>query len=308
MTDTASAERLDVRAAWLVLLELARLARGGRPITARTWFGVRGEVAAEERAERGQLWVDPGAEPCFGGPERLEADVASLLGLYLPLCLGAQARALVITHLAQSLDGQIATSTGASRYVSGVQNLTHVHRLRALCDAVVVGASTIACDDPQLTTRRVAGDNAARVVIDPALRTVSARLWQDQAARTLVVCASDYRKPSRLPAAVEVVEVALHDGRLDPASIVSALRERGLSRLLVEGGGVTVSRFLAARAAHRLHLCVSPLLLGSGRPGVALPPIERVDDALRPKTRRFELGDDVLFDCDLELSATSRSA
>ena len=74
--------------------------------------------------------------------------------------------------------------------------------------------------------------------------------------------------------------------------------------MLVEGGGVTVSRFLEARAAHRLHLCVSPLLLGSGRPGLALPPIESLALAMRPKVRRFDLGADVLFDCELELQAT----
>jgi riboflavin-specific deaminase-like protein len=206
----------------------------------------------------------------------------------------------VITHLGQSLDGQIATSTGASRYVTSPENLTHVHRLRALCDAVVVGASTIACDDPQLTTRHVAGENAARVVIDPTLRTVSARLCSDRAARTLLVCARGRPKAPRLPEPVEVVEVSLCAGRLDPASIVLELQKRGLSRLLVEGGGVTVSRFIEAHAAHRLHLCVSPLLLGRGRPGLALPPIERLADALRPKTRHFKLGEDVLFDCELE--------
>ena len=142
--------------------------------------------------------------------------------------------------------------------MSGVQNLTHVHRLRALCDAVVVGASTIACDDPQLTTRRVAGDNAARVVIDPALRTVSARLWQDQAARTLVVCASDYRKPSRLPAAVEVVEVALHDP-LDAGSPQLGLQRlwSGLDPLARgEVDAVYVKGAAAADAARRLGLVV----------------------------------------------------
>jgi riboflavin biosynthesis pyrimidine reductase len=69
--------------------------------------------------------------------------------------------------------------------------------------------------------------------------------------------------------------------------------------LLVEGGGITVSRFIEARALDRLHVTIGPLLVGSGRPGIILPGIDRVDQALRPVTRRFELGSDVLFDCRL---------
>jgi len=81
-------------------------------------------------------------------------------------------------------------------------------------------------------------------------------------------------------------------------SVISALRARGLKRLFVEGGGVTVSRFLEARAFDRLHLTVSSVFLGAGRPGIALPGIDRLDGALRPRVRRFTLGDDVLYDCD----------
>jgi diaminohydroxyphosphoribosylaminopyrimidine deaminase/5-amino-6-(5-phosphoribosylamino)uracil reductase len=300
----AEVEPLDALGAWLVVRELGRLARSGRPLATRTWFTHRGdETAVQAPAESGSLWVDPTAEPCFGARAALAPEAASLLRLYLPLCFGAHARELVIAHLGQSLDGQIATSTGASRYVTSAENLTHLHRLRALCDAVVVGASTIACDDPKLTTRLVAGENAARVVIDPALRTVSAGLWRDRAARTLLVCADGSRAALRLPDEVEVVQVPLRAERLDPASIVVELQKRGLQRLLVEGGGITVSRFLEARAAHRLHLCVSPVLLGRGRPGLALPPIDSLADALRPRTRRFELGGDVLFDCELEYAS-----
>lgn len=302
--DFPTAEPLDAHGAWLIVRELGRLARAGSPLLERTWFRVeRGAGAVQVPREHGALWVDPQADTGFGGQLALLPEVSALLRLYLPLCLGARSRELVIAHLGQSLDGQIATSTGASRNVTSDENLTHVHRLRALCDAVLVGASTVERDDPQLTTRKVSGDNPARVVIDPLLRTLSARLWRDRAARTLVVCESGRAQRARLPDEVEVVEVPRAGGQLGPAQIVMELQKRGLSRLLVEGGGLTVSRFLQARVAQRLHLCVSPLLLGSGRPGLALPSIERLDQALRPKTRRFELGEDVLFDCEFEVAS-----
>jgi riboflavin biosynthesis pyrimidine reductase len=86
----------------------------------------------------------------------------------------------------------------------------------------------------------------------------------------------------------------------DPRAVLGALRERGLRRVLVEGGGITVSRFLAARVLDRLHVTVAPLLIGSGRAALSLPPIETLGEALRPPCRHFRLGDDILFDLELE--------
>jgi diaminohydroxyphosphoribosylaminopyrimidine deaminase/5-amino-6-(5-phosphoribosylamino)uracil reductase len=222
-----------------------------------------------------------------------------LAALYVPLLDGAKGDGFVIAHVGQSLDGQIATRTGASRYITSGENLTHVHRLRALVDAVVVGASTVAFDDPQLTTRLVKGESPVRVVIDPNLRLpLDRRVFTDGAVKTLVVCADDAPGAHEKHPA-ELVLVARSDGSLPPGAIVAALRQRGLRRLFVEGGGVTVSRFIEARALDRLHVTIGPLFVGSGRPGIVLPGIDRMDEALRPATRRFELGPDVLFDCRL---------
>ncbi|MEM9139635.1 MAG: RibD family protein, partial [Pseudomonadota bacterium] len=74
---------------------------------------------------------------------------------------------IVIGQLGQSLDGRIATPTGASKYINGQEALRHLHHIRAHVDAIVVGVGTAIADDPQLTTRHVAGRNPARVVIDP---------------------------------------------------------------------------------------------------------------------------------------------
>ena len=88
-------------------------------------------------------------------------------------------------------------------------------------------------------------------------------------------------------------------GQIAPSAIVAALAERGLRRILIEGGADTASRFLAAGCLDRLHLIVSPIVLGSGRVGLALPPIERADQALRAHLHVHRLDDEVLFDCDL---------
>ncbi len=226
--------------------------------------------------------------------------IARLFELYLPVCLGQARPSFVFAHIGQSLDGQIATSTGESQYVTGPENIRHLHRLRALCDAVVVGASTVESDDPQLTTRLVPGENPVRVVIDPALRLSEERkLFRDAAATTLVVCGAAARRGRDRHGQAELVALDSSTHELSPAAVVEALSRRGLRALFIEGGGVTVSRFLHARALDRLHLTVSPVFLGQGRPGIVLPAIGELTSALRPSARRFSLGEDVLFDCAL---------
>jgi len=226
-----------------------------------------------------------------------------LAALYAPLLSADGDDGFVVGHVGQSLDGQIATRTGASRYITGGENLTHIHRLRALVDAVVVGASTVEFDDPQLTTRLVSGKSPLRVVIDPNLRVPhDRRVFTDGAAPTLVVCADDAPGVAG-PHPAELLCIARSGTTLPPRAITEALAKRGLRRLLVEGGGITVSRFIEARALDRLHVTIGPLLVGSGRPGIVLPGVDRVDQALRPVTRRFELGPDVLFDCRLTSDA-----
>ena len=91
----------------------------------------------------------------------------ALIDLYLPICSATGARPITVGHLGQSLDGFIATHAGESQFVTGEENILHLHRMRALCDAVVVGAGTVAADDPQLTTRHVSGPSPLRVVLDP---------------------------------------------------------------------------------------------------------------------------------------------
>jgi diaminohydroxyphosphoribosylaminopyrimidine deaminase/5-amino-6-(5-phosphoribosylamino)uracil reductase len=246
---------------WALMLELANRARAGNPVA--TPCGLRlddlGRLESVP-AERG--WLPPDAQSWFETAVGGDHELFRLLELYLPLCVGSGCQEFVLGHLGQSLDGQIAAASGASRYVTGPENIRHMHRLRALSDAVVVGASTIAFDDPELTTRLVPGDSPVRVVIDR----------------------------------IELIRVPDAGGLLSVPAMLMELRRRGLKRLFVEGGGVTVSHFLCAQAFTRLHITISPVFLGAGRPGISLPPIHDMNDALRPSVRRFDSGNDVLFD------------
>lgn len=228
-----------------------------------------------------------------------EAAAAWMLDLYGPFVADCPARPLVFAHLGQSLDGRIATDAGESTYITCPDNLDHMHRMRALACAVVVGAGTVRHDDPRLTVRRVPGRHPMRVVIDTERRLDDRyRLFRDGETETVVLCAADRVDRERLGDA-DVVGVPRRGETIDYAAVVEALARRGCRRIFVEGGGVTVSRFLAEGCLDRLQITVAPMILGSGRPALALPPLENLSEALRPPTRIFRMGDDVLFDCDV---------
>ncbi|WP_131829698.1 RibD family protein, partial [Teichococcus deserti] len=116
----------------------------------------------------------PGVDPIWSallrhrdqGAGPLPAD--PLTALFAPVLAPPAARdgCLVLGRLAQTLDGRIATASGSSQWIGGEGDLLHTHRLRALCDAVVVGAGTVKHDNPRLTTRNCPGPSPTRVVLD----------------------------------------------------------------------------------------------------------------------------------------------
>lgn len=268
MSETGSRARADIAEAetmaWHALLAWRR---GGTPAG----------VAAARPAARG---------------------AAALFALYAPLLDMPPQQPFAIAHLAQSLDGRIATTSGASRWLSGEEDLLHTHRMRALFDAVVAGARTVLHDDPQLTVRHCPGDHPVRVVIDAERRlSPRHRIFRDGAAPTLLIAADDRARPGERHGEAEIVTLPRSGTGFDPVAIRRVLAARGIFRLFIEGGGVTISRFLAARALDRLQLTIAPVLLGSGRPSMLLPEIAEPRLGLRPRIRRVTLGADVMFEC-----------
>lgn len=283
----------------------------------------------------------------------------------------ATSRPWALAQLGQSLDGCVATASGDSYFVTGPDSLVHLHRLRALCDAVLVGAGTVAADNPLLTTRLVSGPHPVRAVLDPAARLDGrARLLHDAAAQTLWLCDSRHadearaklsawgaeradpgREESQIPDAPErlarrgphaasgrvvcgtgdtepnippplltpgsTAEVLAVDGLLDAANpsgepdlarAFAALATRDLNVLLIEGGGVTVSRCLAAGLLDRLHLTIAPVIIGAGRRGLQHPSPAHMSDCPRPPARWVAMGEDMLCDLDLRARADTTAA
>jgi riboflavin-specific deaminase-like protein len=289
--------------AWALLLAAGRHARAASPAGLFT-LGSDGELVAAKTPEavlelRDGVWTPA---------RRLPGELGPLLDLYLPVCGRAP---VAIAHLGQSIDGYVATRSGDSSFVNGPENILHLHRMRALADAVIVGAGTIAADDPRLTTRLAHGKNPVRVILDPSLRLApDRRVFTDSEAETLLVCRADVAREraresgfSRDRGRAELIDIPAVDGNLDLGALLEALHARGLERLFIEGGGTTVSRFLAAGLLDRVQIAVAPLIIGGGRPGLQLEASERIAECLRPAHRIFAMGGDVLFDCDLRSGA-----
>jgi GTP cyclohydrolase II len=220
-------------------------------------------------------------------------------------------RALVVAQLGQSLDGFIATRTGDACFVTGEADRTHLHRLRALVDAVLVGVGTVVADDPRLTVRFVDGPSPVRVVLDPQARAPrDAEVLVAGDAPTIWVIADDIPTPDALFPHVDVMRLACTgpDRSFAPSDVLTALAARDLGRVLVEGGGVTVSRFLAAGVLDRLMVTTAPLLVGDGVPGLRFEGRERLADSLRAPSRRFLLGEDTCLDLDLRAARAGETS
>jgi len=190
----------------------------------------------------------------------------------------------------------VATRTGDSRWVSGPEARAWVHRLRDRVDAVLVGRATALADDPRLTTRLPGGGrDPLRVVLDTRLSLPpTLKLFrQRSAARTVVFHAA--RRARGLGPRTDLERVARAPGGLDLGEVLERLAARGVTHVLVEGGGTVAGAFLAAGLVDRLALFLSPRILGDGLAwGPAAAP-RRMAEALRLTGMAVErLGEDLL--------------
>ncbi|MBC9718486.1 bifunctional diaminohydroxyphosphoribosylaminopyrimidine deaminase/5-amino-6-(5-phosphoribosylamino)uracil reductase RibD [Streptomyces sp. TRM66268-LWL] len=187
-------------------------------------------------------------------------------------------RPYVTWKYAATLDGRIAAADGSSRWISSAESRADVHRLRAECDAVVVGSGTMRADDPHLAVRGIEGAvQPLRVVVDTEAAAVEpgARILDD-AAPTLIAVAED--ATTYLP---EVLRLPRAARGLDIPALLDALHARGVRSVLLEGGPTLAGAFLAAGAVDRVIGYLAPVLLGAGPAALADAGITTITDALR---------------------------
>jgi diaminohydroxyphosphoribosylaminopyrimidine deaminase/5-amino-6-(5-phosphoribosylamino)uracil reductase len=217
------------------------------------------------------------------------------------LCRLQKHRPMVTLKVATTLDGRIATPKGESQWITGSAARARGHLLRAGHDAVLVGIATALADDPELTCRLpgMTAQSPVRVVLDSRLRLPpGSRLASGARLRPLwLVTGLGQQSPDLADLGAEIIPVRRNDdGRIDLAAALAALAGRGITRLLVEGGGTVATAFLAAGVVDRLAWFRAPGVIGgdglAAFGAMGLPVLDEM-----PRFRREEievLGDDVL--------------
>jgi diaminohydroxyphosphoribosylaminopyrimidine deaminase/5-amino-6-(5-phosphoribosylamino)uracil reductase len=199
--------------------------------------------------------------------------------------------------LAVSLDGRIATRTGASKWITCAESRARVHSLRARHDAVMIGINTVIADDPRLTVRDVPGRSPVRVVVDSKLRVPTSSQLVKTAEETPTCVVTTPEAPEAVAEALEELGVAIirvpatAEGRVDMRCTLKELAAREVVSVLCEGGAELAGSLLAGGHPNEMHVFVAPVLLGPrGRPGaVDWAGPENPADAPRIENPRWEL-------------------
>ena len=210
----------------------------------------------------------------------------------------------VTLKFAQTLDGRIATASGDSRWISSPPSLRFAHRLRAVHDAILVGADTVRMDNPELTCRLVRGRNPLRIVVDSVLRLPPDATIFSDGKRTIAVATRRAPAASRRlleKKGVEVLEIGEDPaGRVNLRQLLAVLGKREISSVLVEGGAAVATAFLKENLVDRLLIVLAPKIVGVGVNAVGDLGIRRMDDALGFSFQRVACcGADLILDARL---------
>ena len=178
-------------------------------------------------------------------------------------------RPFVTLSYAQSLDGSIATGKGERTQISGLESTKLTHILRANHDAILIGIGTLLVDNPQLTVRRVEGENPRPVILDSKLRTPIDSVLMQSNPWIATAENADQAKANNLTSmgAKLIYLPASQEGYLHLPALMESLHREGSRRLMVEGGARVLASFLESQLVDFIVVTISPLILG-GLPAI----------------------------------------
>ena len=197
--------------------------------------------------------------------------------------------------VASTLDGQLATVSGASKWITGPDARRCTHEIRAQSDGIIVGVGTILADDPQLTVRDVDGDSPTPIVLDTHLDLPEDSRCLRPGAMIFHGGEYDQAKAKRLQKlGVRTFAVDVVNGRVDLEAVLTVLAANQMIRIMVEGGGEVITQFLKADLADELSVFFAPKLFGSGISWSRLTLATSVDEAVVLGSVKVQvLGNDV---------------
>lgn len=204
--------------------------------------------------------------------------VKNIFSLYLPyIIVNKNAETpFSFVHIAQTIDGKIATTTGKSKWIGNKENLTHAHRTRALVDAILIGASTFKIDKPRLDVRHVKGENPIKIIISNSKLELNCL----SAGKTILFSSKEIIYDS-LPSHTETICIEKKGDYIDTYQLLKRLKQKNIHSLLIEGGSQTIKNFIEEKMLNRIEFHISPMLFGSGKNGIELSNIEDIDQAIR---------------------------
>lgn len=210
--------------------------------------------------------------------------------LYIvPVLQTFQARAnnemLITAHITQTIDGKIALNNGISQWIGNEADRIHTHRMRALCDGVMIGNKTADIDQPGLNVRHVAGDHPIKIVVGNSRTNIQSLKKEGK----LLVISNSLLYPDE----PNIKNIVINKpGRFAATDIASVLLENNIYHLFVEGGANLISGLLKDEAIDVLQIHIAPVIFGSGKDAIALPEIDNLNNAISSKHIQFFKLDD----------------
>ncbi len=218
-----------------------------------------------------------------------------LLTAYLPYALipyfsRKYEKCYAIAHFAQTLDGRIASTTGDSKWIGNEENLVHAHKMRALCDAILVGARTMHIDNPKLNVRLVKGEDPTKVLVGGDNLNLEDYNAIDQS--TIIFSKNHYD----LNGNRQIVSLPKDRDEYMPKDLLNVLFQRGMNSVYIEGGSYTTSIFIKHRVIDQVQIHITPKIMGSGLTGFQFEGLNSVQDAIEFSSHRFvPVGDHMMF-------------
>jgi len=204
-------------------------------------------------------------------------------------------RPYIIINCAMSIDGKIALPNRRQARISSKEDMERVHKMRADVDAILVGVGTVLSDNPKLTVNREyvkKSKNPVRIILDAHLKTPDDAEVMKPYARTIIVTTEYEEKKGH----IERIKCGEGD-RVDIEKLMDVLYERGIKKLMVEGGSEVIWEFLSHNLFDELNVYIAPIVIGGNAPTMASGKgIEKIEDAIKLRLYAIEkYGDGILL-------------
>ncbi len=213
--------------------------------------------------------------------DRIPEDIKQMICSYVPYCFLSihskmRRRAISVSHFAQSLDGLIADSLGNSKWIGNHENLIHAHRMRALCDGIIIGSRTFKSDNPRLNVRYVKGPNPTRIILGFIGNNIETTLAVN--TDSILVFGGESKSKNT---SVRFLPLKRKNKYINSLDILKTLYSERIYSVYIEGGAITTSEFMSAGMIDICQLHISPMILGRGVKAMSNLKINKINDSIR---------------------------